>query len=321
MKKILPRFILSFYVVIVFINILAAIHAWRFTHYDTHTSETPRQPQDLNFKEKLKALLFGVAIPRPEEMIEPHEPYSTHYIGKKLEAWYIPAKNARATVILFHGYGSNKSSVYGKASIFHQMGYHTLMVDFRGSGGSAGNTTSIGFHEAEDVTLAYEYVKKMNAQPIILCGTSMGAAAVMKFMQDQQADVRGIILECPFGTMYQTVANRFEAMHLPEFPLADLLLFYGSVWNNFWAFDHNPEDYARNIDVPVLLLCGTADERVKPQETLNIFEGFKGPKKLVWFKGAGHESYLNHHRKEWKQAVQSFLKQKEIQSQDHSKRH
>lgn len=93
----------------------------------------------------------------------------------------------------------------------------------------AGNTTSIGFHEAEDVTKDYRFIKKMNAQPIILCGTSMGAAAVMKFLQDQQADVRGIILECPFGTIYQTVANRFEAMHLPELPLAYLLLFYGSV--------------------------------------------------------------------------------------------
>lgn len=51
---------------VILINILAAIHAWRFAHYDTHTHEIPQKPQDLSFKEKIKAIFLGVAIPVPK---------------------------------------------------------------------------------------------------------------------------------------------------------------------------------------------------------------------------------------------------------------
>ena len=37
------------------------------------------------------------------------------------------------------------------------------------------------------------------------------------------------ILECPYGNMRQTAYSRFESMHVPGFPMADLLVFWGGV--------------------------------------------------------------------------------------------
>lgn len=289
------------------INGLAALHAWNFTHYSS-ARPIPKQPHELSFSQKVQALLTGVAIPRPDVGETPCQPYQTIRIANRLEAWFIPHKHPKGTILLFHGYGSNKSSMIGKADILYHLGYDCLLLDFYGHGGSSGSSTSIGFHEAQDVQQAVEYAQARFKGPYFLCGTSMGAAAVMRYVKTTHTPIAGLILECPFASMKQTVANRFEAMGIPDFPLADLLLFYGSVENNFWAFSHNPVEYARSIKTPALLFCGKQDERVKPHETRAIFTNLKGPKQLVWFPQAGHADYLKYYRKAWTREVQHFLK-------------
>lgn len=47
----------------------------------------------------------------------------------------------------------------------------------------------------------------------------MGAVAIMKAIQDDKLACDGIILEAPFGTMYETVASRFKNMGLPTWPI------------------------------------------------------------------------------------------------------
>ena len=73
-----------------------------------------------------------------------------------------------------------KSSLLDKAEIFLNLGYNTFLVDFMGSGGSDGNQTTIGFYEAEEVKTAFNYLEACGEKNIILFGTSMGAAAIMK---------------------------------------------------------------------------------------------------------------------------------------------
>lgn len=288
-------------------NGLAALHAWNFTHYSTSTQLIPKQPHELSLSQKVQAILTGVPIPRPMTGETPCQTYEVRRIGNRLEAWIILHQKPKGTIVLFHGYGSNKSSLIGKADILYRLGYNCLLVDFYGHGGSLGNSTSIGFHEAQDVQQAVEYAQARFKGPYFLCGTSMGAAAVMRYVKTNTKPIAGLILECPFSSMKQTVINRFEAMGIPDFPLADLLLFYGSIENNFWAFNHNPVDYAQAIHIPVLLFCGQLDERVKPHETRAIFKNLKGPKQLVWLPHAGHADYLKHYRKAWTQEVKKFL--------------
>lgn len=71
-----------------------------------------------------------------------------------LEGWVIPHAEPRAVVVMFHGYGATKGDLLREARAFHELALDVLLVDFRGSGGSEGNETSIGFHEAQDVQAA-----------------------------------------------------------------------------------------------------------------------------------------------------------------------
>lgn len=306
MFKNLTRFLLSVFVII---NIIACFHAYKFTHFDETITQKPKDPKELSITGKLKALVLGVSIPRPLSNFSPNIPFDeiTLKSNKSINCWLMETDSAKGTIILFHGYGGQKSKMLDKANVFLKLGYNTLLVDFMGAGKSEGNQCTIGFYEAEQVKTAYDYLTNKGEKNIYLFGTSMGAAAIMKVQNDYQLNVKGIIIECPFGTMLQTVKARFETMHVPSFPMAHLLVFWGGVINGFNAFKHNPSDYASNIKCPILLFYGLQDEKVSMEETNQIFENLKGTKKLVTFSNAAHENYLNKYEEEWTKEVKDFL--------------
>lgn len=292
------------------VNAVCFMHAWKFTHFaDASTEKT--SAYNLSVFDKIKALALGVDQPRPVHKITPTVPHEKVYIqsNKKIAGWYMPVEKSKGTVILFHGYGGEKSSMLDKAAIFAEMGYHTLVIDFMGSGESAGNQTTIGFKEGKQVQSAYEYIQQKEEKNVYLFGTSMGAAAILKCMNDTALTPKGIILECPFGSLYQTTSARFKKMGIPAFPMAGLLVFWGGIQNGFWGFAHQPQQYAKAVKSPVLLFYGEKDDRVSRAETDRIYTSLNGPKELITFPEAGHENYLIRYKQKWTRAVTDFINQ------------
>ncbi len=290
-------------------NIVAFFHAYKFTHFTSQSVTKTQDPTKLSWMQRVSTLVFGIDNPRPVNRVLPSHAYQTVVLKgeRQLEGWLIPTDSAKGTVILFHGYSGAKSNMLDKAEQFRKLGYSTFLVDFRGSGGSEGNQTTIGFHEAKDVKLCMEHIRKMGDKRIYLFGSSMGAAAIMKAMNDYSLQPQGIILECPFGTMYQTTCARFHNMNVPTFPMAGLLVFWGGVQNKFWAFSHNPDEYAKAIRCPVLLLYGEKDNKVSRAETDAIYANLQGKKTLKTYPLAGHDNYLIRYKSQWISDVTGFL--------------
>jgi len=292
-------------------NIIAYNHAYQFTHF-TNTSGKRLKPEDLSLFQKAKVLFTGVSNPKPKNETLPQSPYEVIKIEshEPLEGWLIEAEKPKGVVILFHGYSGSKSGILNYGLAFNQFGYTTLLMDFMGSGGSGGLKTTIGYQESRDVKESYEFIKeKYPNQKIILFGSSMGAVSIMKALNDYEMTPDKIILECPFGSFKLTVEKRFEAMKVPSFPFAHLLLFYGGLQNGFNAFKHNPTEYAKRIDAPTLLIYGAKDKRVTIGEIQTIFEHLGGAKELMVLEQSGHENYLVNSQKVWKKKVQSFMEQ------------
>lgn len=305
MKRILLSVLSLFFVM----NVIAYIHAYKFTHFDSSLTTKTKDARHLSFGEKIKTLFLGVNNPRPENKKLPDEPFETIKLksNKEIECWLIKADTSKGTVIICHGYSAGKSTMLDKAEIFLKLGYNTMLVDFMGSGGSEGNQTTIGFYEAEEVKSAFDYLTQRGEKNIILFGTSMGAVAIMKAQSEYNLGVKSIIIECPFGTMLETVQARFSTMNVPSFPMANLLVFWGGLQNNFNAFHHNPTNYAKNINCPTLLLYGQKDEKVSQAEIDNIFLNLHGTKELKTFPLAGHENYLTKYKSEWTADVTTFI--------------
>lgn len=291
----------------IFLNLVAFLPAYSSTHFSSTSKE--RTPPSLTFGQKLKILFTGISNPKPVAAALPQRPFETAIIhsNKKLEGWLVTSRGATGTVALFHGYGGEKSSLLGKADAFLNMGQNVLLVDFMGSGGSEGAVTTIGYKEAEEVRDCFLFLQNKGYQNISLFGTSMGAVAIMKALHDSLVSPASVILECPFGTMYETVCARCRTFGVPAFPMASLLVFWGGVQNGFGGFSHNPAEYAKKISCPVLLLYGEQDVKVSRQEINSIYANPKGEKTLRTYPLAGHENYLTQYKPEWTKDVRGFL--------------
>ena len=300
-------------------NWIAWNHAWRMTHFVEHGERT-NPPESLSLTEKIPLLLVGITVPRPENNNVPSDfglAYETVQIQSDshiLEAWLIPAAiQSRGTVILFHGYAVAKDSMLSEAAKFSEMGYSTLLVDFRGSGGSTGMETSIGYEEAKDVAAAFKFAafeQNQFEQPIILYGMSVGGAAILRAVATEQIEPDGIIIEAVFDEMVSTVENRFDAMGIPSFPAAQVLVFWGGVQARFNGFKHNPADYAQSVEIPTLMLHGQNDPRATLEQGEHLFDQLGSPQKtMVQFSGAEHESTLQVDEGLWTTSISHFLDQ------------
>ncbi len=308
-NKYIRKLVKISFVVFTVLNIIAFFHSYKFTHFSTEKIDKTKDPKRLSVSQKLKVLFLGISNPRPELTNFPENNYETIKIksNKDIECWMIKTENSKGTVVLFHGFSGNKSTLIDKSEIFLKKGYNTLLVDFMGCGNSEGNQTTIGFYEALQVKSCVDYLNENGEKNIVLYGTSMGAVAIMKALNDFNLLVNSIILECPFGTMYQTVCSRFKTMNVPTFPMAGLLVFWGGAQNNFWAFGHKPTHYAKNINCPTLLIYGEKDEKVSRNEIDEIFNNLKGQKTLKVIANAGHENFLRNHKQEWENEINYFL--------------
>ena len=293
------------------LNVVVAFHAWRFTHFSAAASERTVHAEQLPTAQKVWLLLTGFKNPKPVNLAPPAFPYENVTFRSpngRLAAWYSPVPAARGTVVLCHGYTSDKSRLRPEAAFFRHLGYAVLLLDFSGNGASQGYQTTIGYREADDVVAAARWVRaRQPGQPLVLYGVSMGAVAIMRAESELGLRPTANILECPYGSMLQTARNRFTAMGLPPFPLANLLVLWGGLENNYWAFGLKAEAYARHISTPTLLLWGTADRRVTRAETDSIFAHLAGPKQRLYFVGAGHEPYWHRQPAAWQRVTSHFL--------------
>ncbi len=304
------KILYSLLAVFLLLNVVAAVHAYKFTHFNAAEKERTGPPASLSFGEKIQTLLFGIRNARPQSRQLPEHPFETVFLtagGYRIEGWWVPRSPSRGTVVIFHGYLGAKSGMRNKARIFNAAGYSTLSVDFRGSGGSEGNSTTLGFRETEEVMAAYNWARKKQWGPVYLYGTSMGAVAILKALSEKSIQPAGIVLECPFGSLYKTVAARFRNMGIPAFPMAGLLVFWGGVEGGFWAPGHNPVRYAGSVTCPALLMWGREDANVSAGETRAIYNALCGPKILKVWEGMGHQDYLKKEPKQWPAVVLGFL--------------
>ncbi|WP_291728278.1 alpha/beta hydrolase [Bernardetia sp.] len=291
-------------------NVMVYKHAYHFTHVTE--GKRSLSPESLSFSQKLKILLGGISLPKSQNITSSvtTSERKTLYIPTrnnkyKLECWYDEVENAKGIVLLFHGYGGCKSSYELEADYFREIGYSTLLVDFIGHGGSEGKAISLGYHEADDVKAVFDFFKNKENN-IILYGASMGAASILRAVAVYNLKANKLILECPFATMKQTVKGRFEVMGVPSVGFAEWLMFWGGLQHGFWAFGHNPKEYAKKVQIPTLLMGGKYDARVKNWEINTIYQNLGGKKERIWIE-AGHESYIMAEPNRWKTGILNFL--------------
>ena len=135
------------------------------------------------------------------------------YDGKLLHAIYLPKKDAKGTILLFHGYKSCWQIDFGLVLPYYYdtLGYSLLLVDQRAHGSSQGKYLTFGVRERLDVLSWATYMGQKLGQnaPLILGGLSMGATTVLlSSCFDFPANVRAVIADCGFTSPYEIAKKR-----------------------------------------------------------------------------------------------------------------
>jgi len=309
MKKKITYSVLT---IVVLVNVVAYNHAYQFSHFNIEPTEKTKKPEKLSFLTKLNVLFLGISNPKPINEKIPRRKFETLRIkthhNYTLDAWYLNVPESHGTVILFHGYTGKKSDLLAEANVFNELGYNAVLVDFYGSGDSDGNETTVGYYEAQDVAKVFECIKNQNEENIILYGPSMGAVSIANATANYGIKPNAIIMECPYGKLLTTVKNRFDLMGVPSIGFPELLVFWGGVQNGYWGFSMNTIEFAKNIEVPTLIMHGQDDNRANLEEVEEIYHNLKGRKQLKIFQDTKHESFLKKFPKEWKNEIVDFLK-------------
>jgi uncharacterized protein len=297
----------------VLFNILVAFQAYRTTYFYEQGEVPFKKASELSKTEFLMMGLFGAKVPKRQMADTPANPFDVVNLkdseGYVLEGWYVPTLNPKGTILLFHGHGSSKSQVVREADYFHDLGFNTLALDARSHGNSQGNVCTIGYKETEGIKLAYDWARAKGEKNLILWGASMGSAMIMKAVPEYHLEPEKIILDCPFASMQDAVKGFLRNMKIPNTPLSQMLMFWGSLERGYWGFDYKPSEYVKNIKTPVLLEWGQKDVRVLETETKLNFQNLgSADKKLVIYEESGHESFCKKENTKWKAEMKAFLK-------------
>lgn len=310
MKRFFKILLWIFLIFFILINFISATNAYKFTHFYDPGEVVIKPESKKTTWDHVSDIIFGKDYIKKKNISVP-DSFSKVIITTKdkikLEGWYSKAKNSVGSVALFHGYAENKTDILEEGKAFLNMGYNVLLLDFRGQGNSGGNTCTIGYKEAEDVKLAYNFLKSKGEKNIVLWGISMGAATVAHSIDEYHLQPSKVILEMPFATMENAVEGQLKTMHLPGEPLGTLLTFWGGIEHGFWAFNVNPDKYVKSIHCPVLMQVGLNDVRVTPTERKEVFENLREPKQLIIYKNSGHESLCKKEHLKWLASVSAFL--------------
>ncbi len=231
--------------------------------------------------------------------------------GFRLSGWFIPAADARATVMVVHGYKDHRGSLLGVADVLHRHGYAALLLSLRAHDVNDGELISFGLREMADLEAWHQYLRgRPDVDParIALFGASMGGAIGLGYAAGHP-DIRALIADGAFSSVSDTAATSIKFFTgLPPFPFAPAIIFWMEREIDGSASDLDATKWIPKIAPrPILLMQGGADTVVSPESGRKLFEAAGEPKEL-WFEPAvGHTQFLKMMPAQFEEHVIRFL--------------
>jgi alpha-beta hydrolase superfamily lysophospholipase len=214
--------------------------------------------------------------------------------GEVLGAWFKDSHDHSPSVLLLHGNKGSRQSSLARAGIFASRGCGVLLVSLRAHGDSTGQFHDVGFSARRDVQAAIQFLEmRRPGRPILVMGTSLGAAAAIFAATELGNRVQGYILESPYQDLKTAVWNRTDAYLPPVLSHAAYLglravgpLFLPNLdeISTLKAMSGIPKA------VPVLVLAGDADRLARPEEARALYHQVEAHGRLVFFPGASHHN-------------------------------
>jgi pimeloyl-ACP methyl ester carboxylesterase len=251
----------------------------------------------------------------PGLMSYPQERVELSVEGLTLLGWWSPCPDAKGVVIATHGFVMNRCEWVPLLPVLHGEGWSCLFVDFRGQGASGKAFCTFGDRERQDVHAMINWVQeRCPGLPIVLLGSSMGAAAAVYAAGERPGDVDGLILDGVYSDL-ETASKGWWVMvgGRKLDALLKLTLPLGSLMSGIRPRDLSVvRGLAPLQGKPILLAYGTEDPIVPRPAAQKVAEAAGEGAVLEWFEGAGHGHGRFREPARYHQAIVSLLRNVEM---------
>jgi pimeloyl-ACP methyl ester carboxylesterase len=193
--------------------------------------------------------------------------------GIELKGWWVPAADARGTVVLVHGLNRSRIEMVKKVPFVNGSRWNALLFDLRHHGASGGSASTFGDRERLDVQAAKAYAATRSAGPTVFWGVSLGgAAATLAAAEDPS--VAGLVCDSTYRSLRDTVRHHLTLFRrfrwwlrlVPSWPVASEVVWW---MGRRGGFDPDAVDLvaaaSRLGGRPVLFVCNSGDRRM-PKE-------------------------------------------------------
>ena len=243
--------------------------------------------------------------------------------GLKINGLLVKPKKEGTYPCVIYNRGGNRD--FGELKIAHgaitlgqiaKEGYVVIASQYRGNGGSEGQE-EFGGKDVNDVTILTEVLKEIeDADPnnIGMYGWSRGGMLTYLALTKSEK-IKAAVVGGAVSNNFNTIKDR-PAMETQV--LSELIPNYAENKNSELA-KRSAIKWVEKFpkDVPILMLHGNSDWRVKPEQSLNLaleFEKHRIPYRLIMFEGGDHG--ISEHQEEVQEQVlkwfDRYLKNGEI---------
>lgn len=220
--------------------------------------------------------------------------------GYKMEAAFIPASTpSNKYVILVHGITRNITASMKMYPLFHDLGYNVILFSLRNHGNNVDSFTTYGALEKYDLRDVVEYTYNRFGENIHvgLHGISMGASIALQYAGLDDANVDFVISDCAYKSANAELKYQLSEMYpsLAWFPFIETTTILTKVTHGSKADlnEASPIDAMPNIDVPVFLIHGLADDYIPTTMAVELYQAKTSGFRELWLvPNAGHDDSL-----------------------------
>ncbi len=225
------------------------------------------------------------------------------------EGWLFPGLRTAPTVILCHGYQSQRGELLTMVSALQEHRYNVLVFDLAAHGASPGVST-LGYREAAEVRAAIAAVVRrddVDRSRFGLWGANLGAyAAIAAAEADPQ--VRAVVADSVYNQPVDMVALQVERSGLAGLPLIERFARRGFLWLNR-GYRHEPplsQRLARLAGVSKLYISAGDDPELA-RSTRELFQRSPEPREQAILAKGNYAGMMDSEKRTYENRIVSFF--------------
>lgn len=234
--------------------------------------------------------------------------------GYRISGFFIPGKDdSSQTLLLSHGFGSNRWGMIKYASIFIKSGWNIVAFDHRRHGESGGESTSFGVFETQDMKVVADalFERFPKTRVFGLYGESMGAAIALQYAP-MDSRLSFIVADCPFDNFVGQLRHLGKKMRIPAFlrrVMLKLTLYFIQSQAKYDPRSIRPGADIFSTSIPILFNHGGSDSYVPTIMSVKMYERRKSiaTTDLHIYPGCAHAVSITKHRELYENHLRNWL--------------